>query len=166
MEIDLRILTPDDVGEAYVRWFADPDVVRFSDNRFRAFSLDGQRRYVAEKLTADDEFLYGIFIAGVHAGNVMLGPVDARHRHAEVTYVLGERRFWGQGVATQAVKAVVAEAFGEHDLVRVYAGVYAGNIGSIRVLEKAGFTLEGTRRGHFAFEGGRMDLLEYGQLRP
>jgi RimJ/RimL family protein N-acetyltransferase len=71
---------------------------------------------------------------------------------AEIGYWLGEP-FWGRGVMTAAVKAVTAEAFREFDLRRIFALPFADNPGSIRVLEKAGYALEGRLR-HSAIKDG------------
>ena len=57
---------------------------------------------------------------------------------AEIGYWLG-KDFWGKGYATEAVQSVVAYAFEELSLVRLWAGAYQENTPSQRVLEKCGF---------------------------
>jgi RimJ/RimL family protein N-acetyltransferase len=56
-------------------------------------------------------------------------------------------RFHGQGLATEALRAVVADAFRRLALERVVAIVDEPNVGSIRVLEKVGFALERSYAG-------------------
>jgi len=63
-------------------------------------------------------------------------------RTAELGYWLGEP-FWGRGIMTGAVRAFTAWAFPHFDLVRIYAELFANNAASIRLLEKASFTLRG-----------------------
>ncbi len=162
MEIEVRILIPEDVTPDYVAWFDDAEVMKFSENRFGKFSLEGQRVYISEKLESKNEFLFGVFATGRHIGNVMLGPVDQNHGHSEITYMLGERDYWGQGVMSRAIAYVLEQAFREHNLVKVYAGTYENNIGSVKVLEKCGFELEGRRKNHFLHDGRRVDMLEFG----
>lgn len=89
---------------------------------------------------------------------------DIHCKSAMFGYWLGEP-FWGKGIATQAVKTLVNYLFTHHDLLRVYAGVFAWNPASGRVLEKAGFTLEGRFRQHVFKDGKVTDLLTYGLLR-
>ena len=88
---------------------------------------------------------------------------DVFRRTAEVGYWLGEP-FWGQGVATRALQVFTRWAFRELDFARIQAHVYEINPASCRVLEKAGFSLEGRlRKG--AFKNGRlMDLFLYALL--
>lgn len=65
---------------------------------------------------------------------------------AELGYWLAED-YWGRGIMTQAVRQICEEgAELWDDLVRIYAEPFAHNAASRRVLEKAGFTLEGVLR--------------------
>ena len=71
---------------------------------------------------------------------------DVYARTAELGYWLAED-YWGRGIMTQAVRQICEEGFELwDDLVRVYAEPFAHNTASRRVLEKAGFTLEGVLR--------------------
>jgi len=82
----------------------------------------------------------------------------------EIGYVLipSER---GKGYCTEAVKLALDYLFMSKNIVRVQAGILAGNVASQRVLEKAGFQREGTiRKGRFAW-GDFVDLCIYGILR-
>jgi RimJ/RimL family protein N-acetyltransferase len=53
--------------------------------------------------------------------------------------------YWGKGYATEASRAVLAEAFGPLDLDHVVAITREANLGSRRVLQKLGFRMEGCR---------------------
>lgn len=70
------------------------------------------------------------------------GLVDGL-RTAELGYRL-RREAWGKGYGTEGVRAVVAEAFEGRGFERVRAQTMAVNLGSRRVLEKAGFRQVGT----------------------
>ena len=68
---------------------------------------------------------------------------DIYRKNFEIGYFLAEEQ-WGNGIATQAIKAATSYAFKDFDIVRVYAEPFSDNTGSRRALEKAGFTLEAT----------------------
>ncbi len=89
---------------------------------------------------------------------------DVHERMAEVGYWLG-RRFWGRGIATEALCAVTSHAFAAYDLERVEAHVFGWNAASVRVLEKAGYAREGCLRRAVVKDGEVTDLLIYGILR-
>ena len=83
---------------------------------------------------------------------------------AKIGYWLAEP-FWGRGIATDAVRAVVDYAFAGFDLMRIEAYVFEWNPASCRVLEKAGFTLEGRLRKTVTKDGKTIDELLYGLVR-
>jgi ribosomal-protein-alanine N-acetyltransferase len=85
---------------------------------------------------------------------------------AEVGYWLA-RPYWGQGIMTDVVKTLVEHAFRDSNIVRIYAPIFAANIGSARVLEKAGFSVEAPlmRKKYFRdgqFHDGRQYALVRG----
>ncbi len=98
----------------------------------------------------------------------LLGTVSLRRyprdRRAELGYWLAVPA-WGQGIATEAVRALVDFGFRELVLARIYAQVIAGNQASIRVLEKLGMVHEGIKRQHVR-KGHRLhDIVLFGLLR-
>ena len=89
---------------------------------------------------------------------------DVNRRSAEIGYWLGEPH-WGQGIATAALKATTDWAFSEFDLVRLYGEVFEWNPASGRVLEKAGYELEGRLRKSIVKDGQVIDALLYAMVR-
>ncbi|MBR2649067.1 MAG: GNAT family N-acetyltransferase [Sediminibacterium sp.] len=83
---------------------------------------------------------------------------------AEIGYWLAEP-FWGQGIATEAVRQLVEYTFYYFDIVRLYAEVFETNKASMRVLEKNGFYLEGVRRKAVFKNGLLMDDFIWVKLR-
>ena len=86
------------------------------------------------------------------------------HRRAEVGYWIS-RAWWGRGIATEAVRAMIAFAFGRLDLNRVQATHFVRNPASGRVMEKCGMIREGTHREKFMKSGRFEDVVEYAILR-
>ncbi len=85
-------------------------------------------------------------------------------RSASLGYCLAEAA-WGKGYATEAAAALLTWAFQELDLHRVQAEVDTRNGASARVLEKLGFTREGTLREDCIVNGVVSDSWVYGLLR-
>jgi RimJ/RimL family protein N-acetyltransferase len=89
---------------------------------------------------------------------------DVHRKSAELGYWLGES-MWGRGFATLAVRAITDYAFATFELHRVQAMVFQWNPASARVLEKAGYMLEGRLR-NYIFKDDRIgDALIYARLR-
>lgn len=89
---------------------------------------------------------------------------DVYRMTAELGYWLAEE-YWGRGIMTEAVRRICEEGEERWDeLVRVYAEPFAHNTASRRVLEKAGFTLEGVMRHGVCKRGRVYDFCMYALL--
>ncbi|MCQ2974206.1 MAG: GNAT family N-acetyltransferase [Bacteroidales bacterium] len=83
---------------------------------------------------------------------------------AEIGYYL-HTEYWCKGIMTKAVTQLCDKIFSETDIIRIYATPFSYNIGSCRVLEKAGFNLEGVLRKN-AFKNGRfLDMNIYSKIK-
>ncbi len=92
--------------------------------------------------TENPQQSFAIEYNGEFAGSIgLVKQNDVYRLTAEIGYWLGEP-FWGQGIATKAVKLIAEYGFSQLELIRIYSGVFDFNKASQRVLEKAGFTLE------------------------
>lgn len=106
-----------------------------------------------------------IVVDGRAAGGISVcAGGDVYRKSAELGYWLGVP-FWGKGIMTGAVREVCREAFRRFDIVRIHAEPYARNAASRRVLEKAGFTLEGVLRRSVYKNGEVLDSCIYSLLR-
>lgn len=108
---------------------------------------------------------FGIELAGRIVGGVgLVVGQDVHRRTAEIGYWLA-RPSWGRGLGTAAVRALTRHALGDLQLVRVHAGVFVWNPASVRVLEKAGYTLEGRMRNWAFKDGEHVDAWLYACVR-
>lgn len=108
---------------------------------------------------------FAITVAGEAVGGIGISLHDDVERvAAELGYWLSEAH-WGKGIVTEAVSALTEWAFASFPLTRVYALPYAANPASARVLEKAGFTLEGRLRRSIIKHGVVQDQLMYARVR-
>jgi [ribosomal protein S5]-alanine N-acetyltransferase len=164
----LRELVVDDVGEAYVRWMTDGDVLRHLEARFQRHTIETLRQFVAAMEADEGNVLFGIFLIANdrHIGNIKLGPVIPPHGTADIGLLIGERDCWGRGYATEAVRLVARYAFDTLALRKVTASCYSSNEGSARAFEKAGFVREGVRPAQFMSDEGPVDQIMLGLLRP
>ena len=98
-------------------------------------------------------------------GGIGISPNQDVHRlTAEMGYWLAEP-YWGKGYMTEAVGRFTQFVFETFSLVRVYAEPYATNASSCRVLEKAGFALEGRLRSNVIKDGQILDQFLYARIR-
>lgn len=102
------------------------------------------RKVVAANRKKSGKIIRAIVIDGEVVGSLG-GDIHKDGHKMTFGYWLAER-YWGQGIATEAVKAFTDYYFKKNKLKRVEAEVFLFNKASIRVLEKNGFQKEGTLR--------------------
>ena len=99
------------------------------------------------KLSKKDPHNFGIALkqTGKIIGMIGLKNLNDFVKRAEVGYWLGEK-YWGQGIATEALQALIKYSFRKLKLVRLQAGTAVENKASAKLLKKVGFKKEGLRR--------------------
>ncbi|WP_350353356.1 GNAT family N-acetyltransferase [Microbacterium sp. A8/3-1] len=95
---------------------------------------------VAEMLERDGirDFTYGVELSGSIVGIVSLVPVDPPRFGCG--YWLAES-VTGRGIATEAMRSLIQHARRSHGATDIFAGVTLGNLPSIAVLERLGFSV-------------------------
>lgn len=127
-------------------------------------TLDADR-WIGQTSQATPQTHFAIAIGGEAVGGVGLDlQTDVFCRSAEIGIWLGEA-YWGRGIATEAVRAMTEFAFTTFEVCRVYAGVFEWNPASVRVLEKAGYSLEGRLRRSVTKDGQTIDQMLYAIVR-
>ena len=97
-------------------------------------------------------------------GGCGLNQIKREHRVANLGYWV-RTSATGKGIATRAVRELVAFAFGETDLVRLEVVVAVGNHASCRVAEKVGGLREGIAHDRLYMHGRSHDAIVYAVLR-
>ncbi len=123
--------------------------------------------YISSMLSANenDTFAFAITIDDKAIGSIGVFRQQNIHRQtAEMGYYIAEE-YWGKGFMTEAVKQICEYVFEYSDIIRIYAEPFSCNVGSCRVLEKAGFQYEGTLRSNAIKNGKVMDMKMYSLLR-
>lgn len=151
-----------------VAYFADNEkIAAFLRDGFpHPYTLESARSYVTTCIQkeADHQITRAIVLNGRAAGSIgVFQKSDVYQKSAELGYWLGEA-FWGQGIMTDAVKQICSLAFSSLDIVRISAEPFASNLASRRVLEKAGFSLEGILQKSVFKNGKLLDSCIYAKI--
>lgn len=164
----LRRPVPEDAESMYARWAQDPEVTRFLVWRPHE-SIEESRAHIGRSLLSwRDGSAWVWFLEEKNTG-LLVGSIAARpNEHGVNVGYLVARDRWGRGYMPEALSAVAEWWLGQPDIYRVWATCDLENRGSARVLEKAGFTLEGTLRRwqtHVNLSDEPRDALCYSRVR-
>jgi RimJ/RimL family protein N-acetyltransferase len=157
--IYLRPLSLEDVTERYLDWLRDQEVKAFLEVDGNELSLDDIRSYILAGPASGAYFMYAICLVenDLHIGNVKVGPINSKHLIADLPVVIGDKAFWGQGIAVEAIALGNQIAFAEHGIRKLHGQIYRSNTGSIKAYCRAGWIIEGVIRGRYLVDGEAMD---------
>lgn len=140
--------------------------VRLQDRFPHPYTEADARQFIEYARNAEMETVFAIEVDGEAAGAVgIMFQQDVYSQSGELGYWLGEE-YWGRGIVSEAVKAMVQHAFSDLGLRRVYARIFSNNVASKRVLEKAGFQFEGMARQAVVKNEKVLDVFHYAILNP
>jgi RimJ/RimL family protein N-acetyltransferase len=132
----------------------NPKIAANMADRFPSpYSMKDAAHFVQQLKTLGSRTSWAIELDGILVGGIGLSLRTGSALHtAGLAYWLGEE-FWRKGIASLAVKNVVAHAFEQLALARIETTVFDWNYASSRVLEKCGFLKEGTLKSSFIKNG-------------
>ena len=129
------------------------------------YTIEDANEFLSGAKTEKSEKNFCIEIDGSAAGGIGFKLGEDVHRHtAEFGYWLGQE-FWGHGIMSEVVPVFVDYCFENFPLNRISAQTYSNNPASARVLEKAGFVLEGRLRKNVFKDGEILDSLVYAKTK-
>ena len=164
----LRRIVPDDYKIMYENWARYEEVYRY-------FPFDPVTDIEAYKEKVDrwvsnyesDTYFHWVIKwkeNGELIGTINLGNVEESCFMSETSYILSPD-YWGRGIMTEVLHAVLDYAFNSIGLNRVQADVFEGNTASAHVLTKCGMQLEGIARQKYYKNGKFIDTAQYAILR-
>lgn len=144
--------------DSLVRHADNPQIARYMRDGFpHPYTLTDADCFIA-MATGDHPHLFlAIEVEGLAVGGIGIHLLDDVYRRtAEIGYWLAEP-YWGRGIVSDAVRVLVPVAFASRDIIRIQAGVFSNNQGSMRVLEKNGFFLETIHTDAITKQGVTLD---------
>ena len=144
--LTIRPFTIDDVPAIHAALYGDATAMHFIGG---PHSLERTRQGIAGYIEHQRAAGYSFWAvtdaeSGAVIGEAGLYPMNGVGPDIELGYALGTR-WWGRGYATEAARAIVRAAFADLGAERVVAVAKRENTGSLHVLDKLGFRMDGER---------------------
>jgi ribosomal-protein-alanine N-acetyltransferase len=161
----LRPFSPDDISADYLGWLVDPEVVRFSNQRFRMHTQESALAFLHARAGSGDLFL-GIRLA---EDQRLVGTITAYesqpHQTADMGLLIGDRSCWGQGIGLDAWSTLMDYLLKVRCLRKVTGGTLRCNVGMIKVMERSGMKLEAVRTQQELVDQVAQDALYFARFR-
>lgn len=145
----LRRFRPEDAEAMYRNWASDPETTRFLQWSPHG-SVQETREIILRWILEYENLMTYHWVIELRETGEIIGAINAHNlsganEHAEVGYSSGPR-FWGKGYMTEALRGLIGYLFTSVGLHRIAGLCDVDNIGSARVMEKAGMKLDGVLR--------------------
>lgn len=130
----------------------------------RAEDLSFQYKYIEECKSDENGYYWSIETKdGITIGTISLFEINEHHKSADLGIVIGDKEYWGKGVATEVINTLVDHAFGNLNIERISAEVEEENLPMKKVLIKTGFEQDGLFKNARVKNGKRINVLHFGR---
>jgi RimJ/RimL family protein N-acetyltransferase len=168
--VNLRAVERTDAPDV-VRWFNDPDLMRYWGIGDATASSNDIQRQIESWL--DEETRLGRpasliveTLDGAAIGLVVLSEYRPDDRSAALSLLIGDRTHWGKGLGSDTLRTLVDSCFSSWNLHRVWLRTEAFNERALRLYRGRGFTHEATLRDATYLDGEYHDVLVFSLLEP
>ncbi|WP_442338928.1 GNAT family N-acetyltransferase [Clostridium minihomine] len=148
MKCSIRLWRPEDAADLAAALNNRNILANLRDGLPYPYTKSDAESYIGAMLSApaENQYSFAITVEDKAVGSIGVFRKENIHfRTAEMGYYIAEP-YWGNGITTHAVRQICGYVFENSDILRIFAEPFARNTASCRVLEKAGFSLEGTLR--------------------
>ncbi len=157
----LRNMTAEDITPTYVGWLGDPEVVRYSNQRFVTHSIESCRTYLSSFDDGPNLFL----AIRLRDTDQMIGTMTAyiapQHHTADLGIMIGDRTQSGKGHGIEAWSTLMRYLLDQHAIRKVTGGTVAANAAMVRVMERSGMQPDGRRKDQEIIDGQPEDIVHY-----
>ncbi len=156
----LRRHRPEDAAVLYQNFGADPEMTKYSG--WNPYATAEMAREAVSRFidSYQDTRFYGWAVEydGRMIGVMGAYDFDPEEMSVEVGCSI-ERKSWGKGFASEAIRAVIAYLTENEGIRCIKAWCAADNIGSAKIMERAGMTCTGISPGALEIDGQTYDQM-------
>jgi [ribosomal protein S5]-alanine N-acetyltransferase len=154
-----------DISSEYVDWLNDPEVVKYSNQRFTTHSIESCKAYLASFDGTPNRFIKIEQKDGGRFVGTMTVYVSVPHRTVDVGILIGRPSLWGKGVGQDSWNTLLRWLLDQPSVRKVTAGAMRCNRAMVKIMERSGMAMEAVRPQQELLDGVPQDLVYYGIFR-
>lgn len=137
MDIRIRPLEIKD-AETSVAWRNDPQVFKYTGNTYNhIITLESELNWIRRVIQTPNDYRCAILVDGIYVGNVYLTDIENGRAHYHI--FIGDRRYWGKGVARSASVQIIQYGFEVLKLDVIQLKVNNANVRAKNLYTSLGF---------------------------
>lgn len=159
--LTIQPFTEEFLSDLYISWLNDPDVTRYSQQRWRQHNRETCRSFMNSFEGSAGHFsaITLTHEKNRHIGNISTS-IDIPNQIADIAIMIGDKNMWGQGYGLEAWKAVQNYLL-QSGLRMVTGGCMATNEAMKTIMKNSGMTHDYTRKNYFLYEGQPVDSVHF-----
>ena len=161
-DLVIRPFESTDICPDYLRWLNDPELMKYSNQRFRTHTVESCEAYLHSFTNSSNHFLAISDNRGKIKGTMTI-YVNTTHGTADLGIMVG-RDFSGAGLGKRSWNTVISYLEKQEEIRKITAGCASPNHSMISLAEGSGMTLEGRRLEQEIHDGVAVDILLFGKL--
>lgn len=163
-KVILTKFTERDITPEYVSWLNDPEVVRYSNQRFRLHTMASCLTYLSTFHGSDNIFFkIERKVDRLYVGT-MTAYISGAHQTVDMGIMVGRRSVWGEGIGQDAWNSLILWFLRQDGIRKVTAGTMRPNQAMIKLIERSGMKLEAVRPKQEILNNIPTDLLYFGRF--
>ena len=161
-KVFLSIFTINDITTEYVFWLNDPEVVKYSNQRFKMHSISSCQSYLASFDQTSNLYLKIVRKCDGQFIGTMTAYVSTPHQTVDIGIMVGVKSVWGSGVGQDAWNTLIKWFIHQSAIRKITAGTMQSNAAMLKLMERSGMVFEARRQKQELLNGIPEDLLYYG----
>lgn len=141
MKVNIRPLQEQDAYTS-VQWRNDPEVFKYTGNTYdHVIKIDTELEWIRRVIANPKDYRCAILVDGVYVGNIYL--TDIEDGCATYHIFIGDKNYWGKGIAREASRQIIDYGFNELHLDKIVLEVRKLNERAVKLYKSIGFTPTG-----------------------
>ena len=143
----LRALDPEDY-KTPIKWRKDDQIWNMLGGTKYFVSEVYEKKWVENAIFDSKDLKLAVCLVenDKYIGNVYMTDINMINKSCESHILIGDRDYWGQGYAREALMLAVKYMFEERNIHRIQANIIESNKSSLRMHEKCGYKVDGILR--------------------
>lgn len=139
MNVSIRPLQIEDAYTSVI-WRNEPEVFKYTRNTYNhIITIESELEWIKRVIVNTDEYRCAIIVDDKYVGNIYLTNIC--NNIAEYHVFIGEKSYWGKGVAKKASIEIIRYGFEYLSLKKIVLEVHSQNNAAIQLYDKLGFAI-------------------------
>ena len=163
--VRLSVFTEVNITDSYLSWLNDPEVVRYSNQRFRQHTVRTSMDYLQTFVGTENIFLTVSLKDNEKYVGTMSVYFFSEHKVADIGIMIGDRTCWGKGVGGDAWSTILSFLIDTVEIRKVTGGTLSCNKSMAKIMANSGMRSDGARLRHELIDGQEVDVVMFAKFR-